>query len=317
MTTSPEGLAPVPPSVPAPEPGFPFAAPASPAHDPGQASGYGPAPDASVPTGDASMYAPYAPYAPYPPLADQTAPPARGAAVTALVLGIVAILVGWLPLVGVILGVLAVVFGIVALARRQRKGLAVTGLVLGAWGLLTSIIASIIIIVVAVNGEEFGDAFWTGFQNGLAGESVSAPFETAPSDGATAGDDAETFSRSDFAALDDKSFAALVDDPAAAYGEQYVIHGEVQYIDEEGDCAALVIVDDARQTSWEGYATSAWVYPSVDDGSCGDLDRFEELTHVKLWVTAYGVTTTEWEDGTADDVLVFAMADFEVLPALP
>jgi heme/copper-type cytochrome/quinol oxidase subunit 2 len=90
-------------------------------------------------------------------------PPARGngLAVAALVLGIVACLLFWTVFGGIVLGVLAVIFGIVG-ARRARggraphRGMSITGLVLGALGL----IASAVIIVAGVsilNSDSFKD----------------------------------------------------------------------------------------------------------------------------------------------------------------
>lgn len=69
----------------------------------------------------------------------------KGLAITALVLGSVAFLFGWLGLFSifgignVFTALAAVVFGAIALVKRQSKGMAVTGLVLGAVGLIATI----------------------------------------------------------------------------------------------------------------------------------------------------------------------------------
>lgn len=65
--------------------------------------------------------------------------PARGFAVSALMVGIVGFLMGLLPVVGALVGATAVVLGIVALNKKQPKAFAVTGLVLGGLGLISSI----------------------------------------------------------------------------------------------------------------------------------------------------------------------------------
>lgn len=67
----------------------------------------------------------------------------KGLAVAALVAGIVAFLTGLLPVFGIIVGIAAVVLGILALRRRQPKALAVTGLALGAVGLVVSLLVTI------------------------------------------------------------------------------------------------------------------------------------------------------------------------------
>jgi hypothetical protein len=63
----------------------------------------------------------------------------NGLAITALVLGIVAFCLGWTGILGLILAILAVVFGIIALVQKQSKGMGITGLVLGGIALITAL----------------------------------------------------------------------------------------------------------------------------------------------------------------------------------
>ncbi|MGW0560608.1 DUF4190 domain-containing protein [Streptomyces sp. NPDC003016] len=85
----------------------------------------------------------------------------NGLAITALVLGVAAVLLFWTVFGGIVLGLLAVVFGILG-ARKARGGrashgrMSVIGTVLGALGL----IASVVIIAVGasiINSDEFED----------------------------------------------------------------------------------------------------------------------------------------------------------------
>lgn len=78
---------------------------------------------------------------------------------TALVLGIIACLLFWTVAGGIVLGLLAVVFGILGI-RRARGGraphrtMSIVGTVLGALGL----VASVVILIVGVsvlNSDEF------------------------------------------------------------------------------------------------------------------------------------------------------------------
>lgn len=71
-------------------------------------------------------------------------PVVKGLAIAALVVGIVAILSGFVPVFGIIVGAVAVVLGIIALVKQQPKGFALTGLILGAVGLITSLIVTIL-----------------------------------------------------------------------------------------------------------------------------------------------------------------------------
>jgi hypothetical protein len=64
--------------------------------------------------------------------AAQAGPPAKvGFGVTALVLGIVAVFLCWIPLFGLILPILALVFGGIGIYLQSGRGMAVAGLVLG------------------------------------------------------------------------------------------------------------------------------------------------------------------------------------------
>lgn len=74
-----------------------------------------------------------------------TTPPAaaaqsNGLAITALVVGIVAFCLGWTGPVGLVIAIVAIVFGILALVKKQSKGMGITGLVLGGLALITALI---------------------------------------------------------------------------------------------------------------------------------------------------------------------------------
>lgn len=84
-----------------------------------------------------------APGAGYPGYAPAPRAP-KGLAITALVLGIVAVagamIFGWIPFVGgvitIVVGIAALILGILAMQKRQPKGMALTGLILGGVGVL-------------------------------------------------------------------------------------------------------------------------------------------------------------------------------------
>jgi len=60
------------------------------------------------------------------------APPVSvGFGVTALVLGIVGVFLFWIPFFGLILPILAVIFGCIGIYRQSGRGMAVAGLVIG------------------------------------------------------------------------------------------------------------------------------------------------------------------------------------------
>ncbi|MDQ2792306.1 MAG: DUF4190 domain-containing protein [Actinomycetota bacterium] len=72
------------------------------------------------------------------------APPRNGFGITALVLGLLALLLFWTVVGGLVFGILAVIFGLLGRARAKRGeatngGLSVAGVVLGVIGLLAAI----------------------------------------------------------------------------------------------------------------------------------------------------------------------------------
>lgn len=233
----------------------------------------------------------------------------RESATAALALGIAAFLTGWVPLVGTILGALAVTYALIALAHALPKRLAITGLVLGLMGFTASTLLTI--------GSLFAIATWDTIGPLLQPQVAVVDDEDAGARANAVGGGTGA-PEGDFASLDDASFAALLEDPTAAYGTRYVVHGELQYVDDaSGDCAALVMIDDAQQDDWEAYAVPSWLYPEATDGSCGALLELDEYLHVTLWVTVDGQVTSEREDGTVDDVIALVMEGYEVLPSLP
>lgn len=75
----------------------------------------------------------------------------NGIGVAALVVGIVSLLLCWFPVVGFILGVVALVFGIVGTRRTARReadnhGQAIAGLVLGVIAALVGILSTAVVV---------------------------------------------------------------------------------------------------------------------------------------------------------------------------
>ncbi|MGN6407944.1 MAG: Ltp family lipoprotein, partial [Curtobacterium sp.] len=109
-----------------------------------------------------------------------------GLAIAALVVGIVAFVFGWVPVFGAILGVVAIVLGAIALRKRQSKGLAVTGLVLGAVAAITSI------TFAAGLGAAFNSASDSAKQSSVVAETATpAPVAAEESESASPSESAE------------------------------------------------------------------------------------------------------------------------------
>lgn len=91
---------------------------------------------------------------PYPPQQPQGG---SGLAITALVFGILALLLCWTVFGGIILGLIALVVGLIAASKAKKgtakgRGMAITGIVLGVLGLLISI-GFIVVAAVFLNSD--------------------------------------------------------------------------------------------------------------------------------------------------------------------
>lgn len=108
-------------------------------------------------------YTPMPPAGPGAPQAQQARQPRNGFGVTALVLGILALVLCWTVLGGIILGVLALIFGIVGLVRANRgeatnKGMSISGIVTGAIGLVVGIIFAVAVgSFLSLFGQQISD----------------------------------------------------------------------------------------------------------------------------------------------------------------
>ena len=66
-----------------------------------------------------------------------------GFAIASLILGILSLFIGWIPLLGWLIVILSITFGIIALRKIDNKeltgrGLAIAGIVMGLLGLISA-----------------------------------------------------------------------------------------------------------------------------------------------------------------------------------
>ena len=99
---------------------------------------------------------------PVPPV-----PSSRAFAITALVLGILAVALSIIPWVGPSFGLVGVIFAIIALRQHGRKGMGITGLVLSIVGILAG---AIVLLFVAFVFPAIGSAIAHGGYDDGAGE---------------------------------------------------------------------------------------------------------------------------------------------------
>lgn len=76
----------------------------------------------------------------------------NGLAIAGMVTGIVALIGGWIPFLGFIIAVVAIILSILGLRKSTQKGVAIAGLVTGGLGLIWSLIVSTLIVIGIVTG---------------------------------------------------------------------------------------------------------------------------------------------------------------------
>jgi hypothetical protein len=153
-----------------------------------------PPPEPAMPAGDLPQAPPPPPPAGYPapppmPYAAQTPPPAsprNGMGIAALILAIIALLICWIPFVGflgLLLGVVAVILGVIGRGRAKRGeatngGVALGGLVLGVFAVLGAIASAAIwfFIFKEVGGSNFVDCMNNAGQDQSAQQQCSDQF---------------------------------------------------------------------------------------------------------------------------------------------
>lgn len=92
-------------------------------------------------------------------------PPARrsGIVLAALVVGISAFVIGWIPILGLLLGVSGIILGILAMRRPDGRSFGLAGLVASSLAVLANLLVTIVIVVALVNSG-IGTAVFTNAQ---------------------------------------------------------------------------------------------------------------------------------------------------------
>jgi hypothetical protein len=88
----------------------------------------------------------------------------NGIAIAAMIIGIIALLISWIPILGVLAGVLALVLGFVG-RSKANKSPAVGGGGAAITGIVTGILATLISIAVTIALFAFGSTFMGSFES--------------------------------------------------------------------------------------------------------------------------------------------------------
>ncbi|WP_104088160.1 MULTISPECIES: DUF4190 domain-containing protein [unclassified Cryobacterium] len=80
-------------------------------------------------------------------------PPTRrgGLALAALIVGISAFVIGWIPILGLLLGVAGIILGILAMRRPGGRSFGLAGLIGSSLAVLANVLVTIVVVVALVN----------------------------------------------------------------------------------------------------------------------------------------------------------------------
>lgn len=195
----------------------------------------------------------------------------KGLAILALCLGLVAAVLCWIPWLGVLLTVAAVIVGIVALVKKQSVALTLIGLIPAAIGLIFALVITV------------------GFTAILA-TSPAVPGE--PDSAQPAGPDLSTFET-----VDDREMALIHKNPDGSAGKELIIYGDIIQLDAAtGPCNFLMSAAADPGLDFGGQFNA---FAASGDGSsvCPVFDPLVEGDRVKLWVTVLGSLSYDTQVG--------------------
>jgi hypothetical protein len=254
-----------------------------------------------------AMTSPAAPPA-YSPQPGRPPQPSNGLAVAALVVGIVAFLLGLLPIAGLLLGAGAIVLGVVALRRPNRKGLAILGLILGSVAALTSLVTTVALIAGLASGGSSADAARAAADSAAPGSPTAiaaeptesaAPVETvAPQAKETATPKPET-AGVDYGGYpkSEARFVKVVEKAAEDYADT----------SNELKGAKILKSRDSDACEAAGSKVKSWVGTIHEVGATGDGDGYVEIE------IAPSIVVETWNNALSDafdDTLIPQSAAF-------
>ena len=103
------------------------------------------------------------------PAPQQPVAPTNGLAIASFVVGIVAFISGWIPFWGLLVGVAAVLLGMIALKKPEGKGLSITGIVTGGLGALAGLTATAFVILAIVSSGAINESRYSQMQEETPG----------------------------------------------------------------------------------------------------------------------------------------------------
>ena len=236
-------------------------------------------------------------------------------AILALCVGVGAILLSWVPWLGLLIAVAAIVLGVVALVRKQPRGLALTGLILGA-------VALVVALLITVSFTAF-IATTSGQSGSRAVPAVTTtPEEAEPQETEDVAEpepepepELVTPDLATFGAVDERTFALIAKEPDAYAGTNMIVFGDVTQLDSAtGPCSMLLSAAEAQKENSFDYAQNTFATSGDGESVCPVFDPLVEGDHVKMWVTVIGSFSYDTQIGGNTTVPAFQVWQAELLP---
>lgn len=189
--------------------------------------------------------------------------PSSALAITSFITGIIAFLFGWVPFLGLLLGIAGLILSIVAVRKPVLRGLAVAGITLSTLATLTALVTTGLFVLALLS----------------SGASTTA---AAP----------ESYSPEEFVEVDERALAGIAKDPDAHAGEAMIVYGYVTQFDANtGPCEMRVSVSAERKSSWFEYEHNSLAFSGDGDSNCPEFDDIIADDEVKLSVVLHGGQT--------------------------
>ena len=204
---------------------------------------------------------PYGPTQGYMP--PQPPQPSTALAVISFIMSIIAFFFGWVPFIGLFLGLVGLVLAVLAVRKPVLRGLAIAGIVLSMLAALTSLVTTGLFVIA------------------LASDSSGSPTASA-----------ESYAPEDFVEIDERTLAGIAKDPDAHTGETLIVYGYVTQFDANtGPCEMRVSVSAQEQSSWIEYEHNSLAFSGDGDSKCPELSDVVADDEVKLSVVVRGGKT--------------------------
>lgn len=184
-------------------------------------------------------------------------------AIIAFIGSLIAFFFGWVPFVGLGLGLLFLLLSVLAVLKPTFRGMAVAGIVLSTLATLTSLVTTGIIVLGMIGANN------------------------APSSAGTSS--SPSYAAEDFQETDERTLSTIARDPDSHVGETLIVYGHITQFDANtGPCTMRLSISAEKRSTWLDYDHNALAYSGDGRSSCPDLDDVVEGDQIQLSVVLQG-----------------------------